>query len=417
FLVFANYRYAPDYLRGLVPLLNRLIHVIRMRIETLLLLHQLSRTNIHLEEMVKERTEKLQETMDRLRAELDERRRAEERARESEAHFRMIFEQARDGIALIDPETGCVMESNPVFRNLTGRSEEELRKTPVWELRPPEMVEEARKKFYEIRERGEGGSAELHFQRPDGGVVPVEFVTRRVDFGGRKYHLSIVRDLSERMTFIERLERKRREMEILYKLVSSAQKGHDLHSALQSLEEALLELLKPSLIMFYRKSGDELKLIRRYPEGEEAIKERKRLGECLCGSAAKSMGVILSGDILKDPRCTLDECKDAGMRAFAAIPLGEEGDLAGLLGLAWDEVRDFSEEGEFYHALGAGLTLVFRNIALIDELKRHSRNLEDLVRERTDDLQRVVNLMAGRELRIKELKDVVDRLREQILSL
>lgn len=417
FLAFANYRYAPDYLRGLVPLLNRLIHVIRMRIETLLLLNQLSKTNIRLEEMVKERTERLQEAMDRLKMELDERRQAEERARESEEHFRMIFEQARDGIALIDPETGCVVESNPVFQHLTGRSEEELRKTPVWNLRPPDMVEAAKRKFYEIKERGEGGSAVLHFQRPDGSVVPIEFVSRRVDIGGRRFNLSLVRDISERVSFVEKLEQKKREMEVLYNLVSSAQRGTDIQSSLGYLEEALLDLLKPSLIMFYRKTGGELQLIRRYPQDEEAIQERKKLGECLCGSAAGSGDVILSGDILKDPRCTLNECKDAGMRSFAAIPLGAEDDMVGLIGLAWDEVRDFGEEGEFFHTLGAGLSLVFRNIALIEELKRHSHDLEGLVRERTNDLQRVVNLMAGRELRIKELKDVIDQLREQILSL
>lgn len=48
------------------------------------------------------------------------------------------------------------------------------------------------------------------------------------------------------------------------------------------------------------------------------------------------------------------------------------------------------------------------------ELEELNRTLEQRVAERTGELRRVINLMAGREIRMAELKQVIRRLREQL---
>ena len=49
-----------------------------------------------------------------------------------------------------------------------------------------------------------------------------------------------------------------------------------------------------------------------------------------------------------------------------------------------------------------------------NELKQHRDHLEDKVRERTDELQAMVNAMAGREVRMAELKEAIRSLRAQL---
>ncbi len=49
-------------------------------------------------------------------------------------------------------------------------------------------------------------------------------------------------------------------------------------------------------------------------------------------------------------------------------------------------------------------------------LRTYADELEQRVRRRTDELQRMVNLMAGRELRIAELKRTIKQLRAQLLQ-
>jgi len=51
-----------------------------------------------------------------------------------------------------------------------------------------------------------------------------------------------------------------------------------------------------------------------------------------------------------------------------------------------------------------------------EELTKHREHLEELVKERTAELRKTVNLMAGREVRMAELKEVLRKLRAQLES-
>ncbi len=48
------------------------------------------------------------------------------------------------------------------------------------------------------------------------------------------------------------------------------------------------------------------------------------------------------------------------------------------------------------------------------ELAKHREHLEELIRERTSELQKTINLMAGREVRMAELKEAIRKLRAQV---
>ena len=127
-----------------------------------------------------------------------EHKRIEEAMRESEEKFRAIFNAARDGVVLVDFETGHISDCNPEFERQTGRKLEQLKKMKIWEIRPPEKMRAAREKFLEVKEEGVGGSAELEFQKPDGEVIPIEFKSKVVSIRGRQYLQSVARDITER---------------------------------------------------------------------------------------------------------------------------------------------------------------------------------------------------------------------------
>ena len=116
---------------------------------------------------------------------------------EPEEWYRTIFSEASDGIALIDYRTGNICDCNPEFEKQTGRKLGQLKEMKVWEIRPPEKAESAREKFLEIQREGAGESTELDLQKPDGEIVPVEFKAKVIEFGGRRYIQSIVRDITE----------------------------------------------------------------------------------------------------------------------------------------------------------------------------------------------------------------------------
>jgi PAS domain S-box-containing protein len=105
--------------------------------------------------------------------------------RESEERYRRLWEDSTDGLVLIDAESGMIVDCNPEFCHFAGRSKDQLATMRIWEIRPPAMQSLARQKFLEIRERGEGGSSELNFERPDGTEVRIDFKSRVLSLQGR----------------------------------------------------------------------------------------------------------------------------------------------------------------------------------------------------------------------------------------
>jgi len=73
----------------------------------------------------------------------------------------------------------------------------------------------------------------------------------------------------------------------------------------------------------------------------------------------------------------------------------------------------FNSDGLAVSALGFTQDITQRRQAE-EELKQHRDNLEAEVQERTEKLQQLVNLMAGRENRMAELKKMIRKLRNQL---
>jgi PAS domain S-box-containing protein len=126
------------------------------------------------------------------------RKKIEEKLQSREERYRSVFNEAIDGIVLINADTGMITECNPEFEKQTGRTQKELLNMKVWELRPPEKVALARSKFLEVRKQGQGGAQELEFLKPDGTITPIELLSKRVIIDGRDFLQSVTRDISER---------------------------------------------------------------------------------------------------------------------------------------------------------------------------------------------------------------------------
>ena len=129
-----------------------------------------------------------------------------DKLREGEEKYRAIFAEAREGIVLVDEKAGRITDCNPEFERQTGRSLAQLTKMKVWELRPPEKIQEARQKFFEIREKGAGESERYELQKPNGKIVHIDFSVRAITVRGKRYLQSMVRDITERKKAEEALQ-------------------------------------------------------------------------------------------------------------------------------------------------------------------------------------------------------------------
>ncbi len=153
---------------------------------------------------------------------LTEHKRLEEELRKSEHRYRSIYLKAADGITLIDSENGYIVDCNAGFERLTGRKLKELKEMKIWDLRPPDQIETAKRKFYQVRKTGHGSSRELDFQKPDGEIVNIGCVTSKIEIENVKYLQSVVRDITSQKRLELALEESEKKYRTLFNNATDA---------------------------------------------------------------------------------------------------------------------------------------------------------------------------------------------------
>ena len=136
---------------------------------------------------------------------ISERKRAEEELRATEARFRTLVESAADGFMLHAADATVIDVNRQVCENL-GYSREEL-----IGMKPADfdaaLDPEALQRVSERIGAGDIVTVETRHRRKDGTVFPVELRLRQVLQGGRRYTISLARDITERKRVEEERER------------------------------------------------------------------------------------------------------------------------------------------------------------------------------------------------------------------
>ena len=136
---------------------------------------------------------------------ITERKKAEITLRSSEEKYRLIADNASDGISIVDSLTLIGLYQNPALKEMLGYSENVILNTPLFEFVHPEELTLAEEKIKEGLGKG-GGSMKCRLRKNDGSYIWVEI-------NGRVMHkdsdnpllLFIHRDISQRKRIEEKL--------------------------------------------------------------------------------------------------------------------------------------------------------------------------------------------------------------------
>jgi two-component system, sensor histidine kinase len=170
------------------------------------------------------------------------RRKDEERLRESEERFRVLFDQAPDPLFIWRLDD-TLQDINNAACRLLGYDREELLRLPLSKIQAPNVRKRNGNIIQDELRHGAFESVDL---RKDGTEVPVEIITVPIWLGGREYGLSAVRDITER-------KQAQQESEKLHSQLVQAQKmesvgilaggiAHDFNNLLHAMR-GNLELL------------------------------------------------------------------------------------------------------------------------------------------------------------------------------
>ncbi|HXE91702.1 MAG TPA: PAS domain S-box protein [Terriglobales bacterium] len=148
---------------------------------------------------------------------ITERKRAEQKMRDSEASFRLLFASSPQPMWVFDTETLSFLEVNQAAVRKYGYSRDEFLRLRITDIRPPEdvprLLEQLRaadRGEYELR------PGEWRHILKDGRIIDVEVVSHDLEFGGRPARLVLATDITER----KRIERDLRDNEQRFRLLA-----------------------------------------------------------------------------------------------------------------------------------------------------------------------------------------------------
>ena len=167
----------------------------------------LKKAHAELEQQVEQRTADLLQANRELHREVQERTRAEEALRQSEEHFRSIFEKSQDAICLID-DKGYFQMVNEAACDLVSVSRQDLMNKHYSAFIDKETYH-LLELYWERRKLDEPAPSRYEFKvtRPDGDIRIVENVPTIVRFSDKSpLSLAILRDVTERRRMEDTLD-------------------------------------------------------------------------------------------------------------------------------------------------------------------------------------------------------------------
>ncbi len=130
---------------------------------------------------------------------ITDRTRAERRLSESETRYRRLFEAARDGILILDADSGRIVDVNPFMTDLTGYTRDEFLAEKIWDLGPFKDIAASRLSFAELKDKEYVRYDDLPLKTRGGNTVAVEFISNVYLVGDVKVIQCNIRDISDRM--------------------------------------------------------------------------------------------------------------------------------------------------------------------------------------------------------------------------
>ncbi len=121
-----------------------------------------------------------------------------EAIRNSETRYRRLFEAARDGILILDAETGMITDVNPFLIEMLGYTHEQFLGKKLWELGFLNDIITNEEKFFELRQKEYVRYDDLPLKTVNGQKLEAEFVSNAYLVDHHKVIQCNVRDITER---------------------------------------------------------------------------------------------------------------------------------------------------------------------------------------------------------------------------
>jgi len=176
-----------------------------------------------------------------------------EALRESELRYRRLFETAKDGILILDAETGMINDVNPFLVELLGYSHDKFMGKEIWELGFIKNIVANKDHFEKLKSKKYIRYEDMPLETDDGRQIDVEFVSNVYLENNKKVIQCNIRDITERKRSEIELKQHREHLEELVE-----ERTEELSITVSRLQIEIAEHKKAVEIIHYMAMHDTL---------------------------------------------------------------------------------------------------------------------------------------------------------------
>lgn len=221
-------------------------------------------------------------------------------------------------------------------------------------------------------------------------------------------------DISDRIQAELEIKEHIRKLKSMHKVSTALTSTLSLNEVLDLIMENIIETIPYSSATIFLVEGEHLRIVTSRGIDEDIIGKTYPLDSPLFQEIKETKQTIIIDDASKDPRFQGWE-NTGDVRGWMGVPLLIKGDLIGHITFDSYQAHAYGySDAELAKPFAAQAAQAIENARLYEQIQQYAEELEQRVQERTSELQKIVNLMAGREVRMAELKKIIKVLRNQL---
>ncbi len=330
------------------------------------------------------------------------------RLKESEMRYRRLFETAKDGILILDFETGKIVDANPFIIEIIDYPSKKILGKKLWEIGLFSNKKQSQLAFTELKANNYIRFEDMPLQKKNGEKIDVEFISNVYLTGNTKVIQCNIREITERKKAEKRQELTAKILSILNRQDHWKQLIDDIIVEIKNftgVEVVSIRLKESEGFLFYKARGFPEYFIQteKYPcsrnEKDEIICDNKgkpylecMFGDVVTGRTDPSLPYFTKGGSFysnnttelvaattekERQSATSNRCNAEGYESVALIPLYSGKEIIGLLQLNDKRPDMFSAEMiEFFEKTGNTIGIAFNRIQNENKIKESDQYLK-----------------------------------------